>query len=210
MRVPITGYGVARLTHAPNAAGLFKTGVVQYEPADGMLFTMCDGPNQLGAAWTTGLIPVMGFYAVAGSSRALTAGRSGPLWQYQYLLHQRYGSRKGKAARFGGAPDIAAMAGRLVIIINYQKHRLIEKVDFITSPNILDCGAARKKAVLPGGGPAVIITDGGILQPYGPTNAFHLASIHPGHSLAEIQQNTGWTLQSMPDVAETPPQPKTK
>ena len=60
MRVPITGYGVARLTHAPNAAGLFKTGVVQYEPADGMLFTMCDGPNQLEAAWTTGLIPVMG------------------------------------------------------------------------------------------------------------------------------------------------------
>lgn len=110
----------------------------------------------------------------------------------------------------GGAPDIAAMAGRLVIIINYQKHRLIEKADFITSPNTLDCGDARKKAGLPGGGPAAIITDGGILRPYGPTNEFHLASIHPGHSLDEIQQNTGRTPQSMPDVAETPPQPKTK
>ena len=60
MRLPITAYGVARLTHAPNAVGLFESGVARYAPAEGMLFTMCDGPNQLGAAWTTGLIQIMG------------------------------------------------------------------------------------------------------------------------------------------------------
>ena len=112
---------------------------------------------------------------------------------------------KVKLPGLGGAPDIAAMAGHLVIIINYQKYRLIEKVDFITSPNILDCGDARKKAGLPGGGPAVIITDGGILQPYSPTNEFHPASTHPGHSLGKIQRNTSRTPQCIPDVPETPP-----
>ena len=60
MRLPITAYGVARLTHAPNAVGLFESGVARYEPAEDMLYTMCDGPNQLGAAWTTGLIQIMG------------------------------------------------------------------------------------------------------------------------------------------------------
>ena len=60
MRLPITVYGMARLTLAPNAVGLFESGVAQYEPADGMLYTMCDGPNQLSAAWSTGLIPVVG------------------------------------------------------------------------------------------------------------------------------------------------------
>ncbi len=50
MRLPITVYGMARLTLAPNAVGLFESGVAQYEPADGMLYTMCDGPNQLSAA----------------------------------------------------------------------------------------------------------------------------------------------------------------
>ena len=33
MRLPITAYGVARLTHAPNAVGLFESGVSRYEPA---------------------------------------------------------------------------------------------------------------------------------------------------------------------------------
>lgn len=56
MRLPITAYGVARLTHAPNAVGLFECGIARYAPADGMLYTMADPPNQLGAAWTTGLI----------------------------------------------------------------------------------------------------------------------------------------------------------
>ncbi len=37
MRLPIAAYGVARLTHAPNAVGLFESGVARYEPADGML-----------------------------------------------------------------------------------------------------------------------------------------------------------------------------
>ena len=39
MRLPITAYGVARLTHAPNAVGLFESGVARYEPADGYLDT---------------------------------------------------------------------------------------------------------------------------------------------------------------------------
>ena len=60
MRLPITAYGVARLTHAPNAVGLFESGVARYEPADGMLYTMVDAPNQLGAAWTCGMIQIMG------------------------------------------------------------------------------------------------------------------------------------------------------
>jgi len=104
----------------------------------------------------------------------------------------------------GGAPDIAAMAERLVIIINHQKHRLVEKVDFVTSPGFLDGGDARKKAGLPGGGPAVIITDRAILKPHGPEHEFHLASIHPGHTVDEVMANTGWDLKSIPDLGVTP------
>src|SRR5262245_5151599 len=60
MRLPITAYGVARLTHAPDAVGLFEGGVARYAPADETLYTMCDPANQLNAAWTTGLVQVMG------------------------------------------------------------------------------------------------------------------------------------------------------
>ena len=59
MSLPITAYGVARLTHAPNAVGLFECGIARYAPASSMLYTMGDPPNQLNAAWSVGLIPIM-------------------------------------------------------------------------------------------------------------------------------------------------------
>ena len=59
MRLPITAYGVARLTHAPNAGGLIECGIARYAPAGSMLCTMGDPPNQLNAAWSAGLIPIM-------------------------------------------------------------------------------------------------------------------------------------------------------
>ena len=54
-------------------------------------------------------------------------------------------------------------------------------------------------------GPAAVITDRAILRPYGPDNELHLAAIHPGHTVEEIVENTGWALKSAPDLGETPP-----
>ena len=204
MRLPITAYGVARLTHAPNAVGLFESGVARYEPADGMLYTMCDGPNQLGAAWTTGLIQIMGLLSGGRVHAGFIGGAE--VDKYGNINTSYIGdldNPKVKLPGSGGAPDIATMAERLIIIINHQKHRLVEKVDFITSPGYLDGGDARNKAGLPGAGPAVIITDRAILRPYGPNNEFHLASVHPGHTAEEVIQNTGWDLRLLPEIEET-------
>lgn len=206
MRLPITAYGVARLTHAPNAVGLFESGVARYEPADGMLYTMCDGPNQLGAAWTTGLIQMMGLLSGgrvhAGFIGGAEVDRFGNI-NTSYIGD--FKAPKTKLPGSGGAPDIAAMAERLIIVINHQKHRLVDRVDYITSPGYLDGGDARKKAGLPGGGPAVVITDRAVLRPYGPENELHLATLHPGHTLEEVRNNTGWPIKTMPDLGVTEP-----
>ncbi|MCP5367847.1 MAG: CoA-transferase [Hyphomicrobiales bacterium] len=205
MRLPITAYGVARLTHAPNAVGLFESGVARYAPADGMLYTMCDGPNQLGAAWTTGLIQIMGLLSGGRIHAGFIGGAE--IDRYGNINTSYIGdidAPKVKLPGSGGAPDIAAMAERLIIIMNHQKHRLVEKVDYITSPGFLTGGDARKRAGLPGGGPAAVITDRAILRPYGPDNELHLASIHPDHTVDEIRANTGWDLKLMPEVGATP------
>ena len=211
MRLPITAYGVARLTHAPNAVGLFESGVARYEPADGMLYTMCDGPNQRGAAWTTGLIQMMGLLSGgrihAGFIGGAEVDRYGNI-NTSYI--GGFDAPRIKLPGSGGAPDIAAMAERLIIVINHQKHRLVERVDYITSPGFLDGGDARARAGLPGGGPAVVITDRATLRPYGPDNELHLASVHPGHTVEEIAENTGWDLKTIPDFGETPPPVETE
>jgi glutaconate CoA-transferase subunit B len=206
MRLPITAYGVARLTHAPNAVGLFESGVARYAPAEDMLYTMCDGPNQLGAAWTTGLIQIMGLLSGGRVHAGFIGGAE--IDKYGNINTSYIGDIENPTVKLpgsGGAPDIAAMAERLIIIMNHQKHRLVEKVDFITSPGFLTGGTARRKAGLAGAGPAVVITDRAILRPHGPENELHLASIHPGHTLEEVCENTGWDLKPTPDLADTPP-----
>ena len=206
MRLPITAYGVARLTHAPNAVGLFESGVARYQPADGMLYTMCDGPNQLGAAWTTGLIQMMGLLnrgrVHAGFIGGAEIDRFGNI-NTSYIGD--IDAPRIKLPGSGGAPDIAAMAERLIIVISHEKRRLVERVDYVTSPGFLDGGDARARHGLPGGGPAVVITDRAILRPFGPDNELHLVSVHPGHTVDEIRENTGWALKSISDVVETIP-----
>jgi len=205
MRLPITAYGVARLTHAPNAVGLFECGVARYAPSADMLYTMGDPPNQLNAAWTTGLIPVMSQLqrgrVDAGFIGGAEVDRFGNV-NTSYIGD--FNKPTIKLPGSGGAADIAAMSKRLLVIINHEKRRLVDKVDYVTSPGYLDGGQTRAQAGLQGG-PSAIITDRAILRPYGPNNEMHLTSIHQDHSVEEVCENTGWDLQVSPVMVETPP-----
>jgi len=208
MRLPITAYGVARLTHAPNAVGLFECGIARYAPAEGMLYTMGDPPNQQNAAWSAGLVPVMSQLqrgrVDAGFIGGAEVDRYGNV-NTSYIGD--FDTPKIKLPGSGGAADIAAMSKRLLVIMNHEKRRLVEKVDYITSPGYLDGGDSRARAGL-AGGPSAVITDRAILRPHGPDHELHVASIHQGHSLAEIAENTGWDIKARPDMDETPPPSK--
>ena len=89
--------------------------------------------------------------------------------------------------------------------MNHEKRRLVERVGYITSPGFLDGGGSREKAGLVRGGPAAVITDRAILRPLGNSRELHLTSVHPGHSVEEIREHTGWALKTAPRVDETPP-----
>jgi len=204
MRLPITAFGVARLTHAPGAVGLFESGVVRYQPADGMLYTMGDNANQLNAAWTSGLIPVMSQLQRGRVDAGFIGGAE--IDRYGNINTSYIGDFNNPTTKLpgsGGAADIAAMSKRTLAIMNHEKRRLVERVDYITSPGYLDGGTTRRAAGL-SGGPAAVITDRAILRPYGDDNELHLASFHPGQTVDEIRGNTGWDLGVIPDAAETP------
>ena len=206
MRLPIMAFGVARLTHAPNAVGLFECGIVRHEPADGMLYTMGDPPNQFGAAWLTGTVQLMGLLQGGRVDIGFIGGAE--IDRFGNINSSYIGDIGAPAVKLpgsGGAADIAAMAGRLLAIMNHEKHRLVPKVSYVTSPGYLGGGDGRVACGLRHGGPAAVITDRAILRPHGPDLELHLASWHPGESAESVRANTGWVLQRLPDAHETPP-----
>lgn len=206
MRLPIIAFAVARLTHAPNAVGLFECGIVRHRPAEGMLYTMADPPNQQAAAWTTGTVQLMGMLQGGRVDLGFIGGaevdRFGNInTSYIGDFHEP----RLKLPGSGGAADIAAMSGRLIVIVNHDRRRLVERVDYVTSPGFLGGGGSRAAAGLARGGTAAVITDLAILRPHGPAHELHLASWQPGSDPDAIRARTGWELKLTPDAKESPP-----
>ena len=205
MRLPIAAFGVAKRTHAPNAIGLFESGIVRNHPAGEMLYTMADPPNQKDAAWCSGLVQVMGLLQRGKVDAGFIGGAE--IDQYGNINSSYIGSYNDPRVKLpgsGGAADIAALSGRLIAIMNHEPRRMVEKVQYVTSPGFLEGGESRRQLGLRGG-PSSLITDMAVLRPYGPKNELHLASFHPGHQPDQVTGQTGWDLKIIPDLEETIP-----
>jgi len=104
--------------------------------------------------------------------------------------------------------EIAAWANRCYIITPHQRRRFPAQVDFYTSVGFLSGGDARAKTGVRGGGPAAVVTNLGLLQP-DQNGELVLTALHPGVTLEQVQENTGWDLKQSPDCVVTdPPKPE--
>jgi glutaconate CoA-transferase, subunit B len=105
----------------------------------------------------------------------------------------------------GGGADIAILSRRWVTLMNHERRRLVDRVSFVTSPGYGDGTPGwRKKNGLLGAGPAAIVTTMCVFRfPEGGGEAY-LDSIHPGRSLEEVRENTGWPVSPAEAVKETP------
>lgn len=105
----------------------------------------------------------------------------------------------------GGAPEIAAHAGHVLIVMPHRNRRFVERLDFVTSPGFLDGGNARARAGLSGGGPSQVITDLGVLEPDPDTRELVLTGVHQGVGIEQVKRATGWPLRVSATPATTPP-----
>lgn len=212
MRLPLLAFALAKRTHAPHCIGLFETGIVRDTPSSELLYTMGDAPNIMGALWATRTINLMGLMAEGEIQLGFIGGAE--IDRYGNLNTNLIGDRQHPTVRLpgsGGAADIASLSQRLAIIMPHDKHRLREKVDFITSPGYGypdDKGPAgeawRKRVGLPRGGPVALITTLAVFSFDPGTGEALLQSYHPGSSIDHVQQNTGWKLRLAEDCRETP------
>ncbi len=208
MRLPLIAFAVAKRTHAPGAIGLFENGIIRETPSRELLYTMGDPPNLSGATQTGTMLDVMGLLQQGrvhlGFLGAAEVDRFGN-------LNTTWGQQDGERVRLpgsGGACDIACLAQRTVVLLDHNKRRLVDRVQYITSPGYGRGNASgdwRNSQGLPAkSGPSAIITTRGILR-FGRDGEACLASVHPGVRVEDVLANTGWSLRLADNVTETSP-----
>lgn len=203
MRLPLIAFVLAKRTHAPAAVGIFEAGLVRDRPAPELLYTMGDPPNVAGAEWATGLWEVMSYLQRGDVDLGFIGGaevdRYGNL-NTSYIGDARHPTVKLPGS--GGAADIAALSRRFVIILQHDKRRLRERVDFVTSPGYGDGPGWRERLGLAGGGPSAVITTLGVLG-FEDGEAV-MRSYHPFTTSKEVKRNTGWNLRLAKNIGPTP------
>src|SRR5579883_1261433 len=135
MRLPLIAFALAKRTHAPNAIGLFEVGIMRDTPAAELLYTIGDPANISGALWATRMVNLMGLMAAGEVNLGFIGGAE--VDRYGNLNTSLIGDWQRPSVRLpgsGGGADIASLSHRLAIIMQHDRHRLRERVDFVTSP----------------------------------------------------------------------------
>jgi len=205
MRLPLLGFAVAKELHAPNALGIFENGVIRDWPALESIFTMSDPPN-IARALFCGSVNDNMFLLQSG--RVDLGFLGGAEVDRFGNLNTHWVQEHGKRTRLpgsGGAADVATMAGRCIIIMNHERRRFAPRVHYVTSPGYGEGSDWREKNGLSGGGPSRVITSMGIFSFDPVDREMVLSSNHPGVSVDEIKNETGWPLRVSPDIRETAP-----
>jgi glutaconate CoA-transferase subunit B len=105
----------------------------------------------------------------------------------------------------GGAPEIAASCGEVMIIASHNRRTFVDKLDFRTTVGHGDGPHDRARMGFLGAGPTAVITDLGVLEPDSETKELQMTQLHPGITPEQVAQATGWPLTIVSDPAVTEP-----
>ena len=106
----------------------------------------------------------------------------------------------------GGADDLASFCWRTMVLTPHDRRRFVRKLDFLTTPGYLTGPGAREAAGLPSGcGPYRVITNLAVMSFHPETKHMQVESLHPGVTLAQVQENTEFNLPAAAQMEPTQP-----
>lgn len=111
-----------------------------------------------------------------------------------------YASPKIRFGGSGGACDFGSLAPRTIIILEHDRRRFPEKVDFITTPGYLQGKESRIAAGLrPNTGPYAVVTTLGLFR-FDEEGEMILRAYSPSASIREVKEKVQWDLKVDDDV----------
>ena len=205
--MPLVSCILAQKTHAPKLTILFEGGVIGPHIDPGKLPPSTNEQrcarrsNMLLSITDVLLLQQRGYvdYGFLGGAQ---------IDQYGNLNSSFIGDPDNPKVRLpgtGGANPIASLASKILVAMHHERKRFVEKVDFITAPGYLHGGDSREKAGLTEGGVYQVITHLGIFGFDKTTRRMCLQALHPGASVEEVKERTGFEVLIPEDLSYTDP-----
>jgi glutaconate CoA-transferase subunit B len=204
--LPSTAANLARLTHAPRTVLVYESGTIGSKPptlplsiGDGELAETADAVvpvPEIFSYWLQGGRIDVGFLGAAQIDRFANLNST---------VIGDYHAPKVRLPGGGGAPEIAALAKEVIVIIRQSPRTFVERLHFRSSVGYGSGAGERERLGLPGAGPTTVITDLGVLRPDARTRELTLTEVHPGVSVEEARVACGWPLRVAGDLRESDP-----
>jgi glutaconate CoA-transferase subunit B len=208
--LPSTAANLARRTHAPDLVMIYEAGAIGAKPdrlplsiGDGILASTATAVVSVPEVFNYWLQPGridVGFLGAAQIDRFANINTT--------VIGGDYREPKVRLPGAGGAPEIAASVGEVIVIVRQSPRAFVERVDFVTSVGFgSGAGGTRSREALGlrGRGPTLVITDLGVLEPDPETCELTLTRLHPGVEPEQAREATGWELAVAGDVSRTDP-----
>ena len=197
--LPLIGASLAKRVFAPNCQLIVESGLIDCDPVEvprsvGDLRFMAHCAVQ----WPN--IRFIGFEANEWQhhgERLIAFIGGAQIDPYGNVNSTSIGDYNHPKTRFtgsGGANGIATYANT-VIMMQHEKRRFMEKIDYVTSPGWIDGPGGREKLGLPGDrGPQMVVTDKGIMKFDKDTKKMYLAGYFSSSSPEDVIENTGFDI----------------
>ena len=203
--LPSTAANLSRLTENPALVLIYESGTIGAKPSvlplsigDGELADTADSVvavPEIFNYWLQGGRCDVGFLGAAQVDRFANINTTS--------VPRGDGRPDLRLPGAGGAPEIAAHAGRVLIVVRHSPRVFVDHLGFVTSVGFGTGPGDRERLGLPGAGPTEVITDLGVLKPDPHTRELTLVAVHPGVSIEQVVAATGWPLRVADEVTTT-------
>jgi glutaconate CoA-transferase, subunit B len=193
--LPSAAANLARLLHAPEIVLIYESGTIGTRP-DVLPLSIGDGELAETAGAVVPLPEIFAYWLQSGRIDVgfLGAAQVDRFGNLNSTVIGPYERPKVRLPGAGGAPEIAAHARQVFVVLKQSARSFVPQVDFVSSAGFLTGGGARKRSGAPGAGPQAIITDYGVLKPQPGTEEFALVARYESVAAADAVRATGWPL----------------
>jgi glutaconate CoA-transferase, subunit B len=189
---PNAAANLARRLHAPHCVLVYESGAIGAKPHR---LPLSIGDDDL-AATADELVSVpemFGYWIGAGRIDVgfLGAAQIDRRGNINTTVIGPYGHPKVRLPGAGGAPEIAAAAKEVIVMVRHSPRAFVERLDFVTSLGR-------------GGDGFTVITDLGVLRP-GENGELELTAVHAAVEIGRVLEATGWPLRVREPLEVTEP-----